>query len=300
MEKVKVKTPAKINLTLEVLNKRPDGYHDIKSLMQSVSLYDFLTITKQEVSKDITLSGNKSDIPYDETNLCYKSAKLFFEKINLKDHGVNINIEKRIPVAAGLAGGSTNAAGILVGLNEMYNKPLSMEDMSQLAAKIGSDVNFCLHGGTQLATSRGEQLKPISTLDFNVIIIKPKALSLSTKDIYTKYSELFFPHNAQEEFVVEGPKFQNTELIINAINENNIENIALFLSNDLEKVALGMYEQIQDIKNKLISIGCLNAIMSGSGPSVFGIYNTDIDFYEHFAGYEMFETFTIDKGVSIY
>ncbi len=300
MEKVKVKTPAKINLTLEVLNKRPDGYHEIKSLMQSVSLYDFLTITKQEGTNDITLNGNKPDIPYDENNLCYKSAKIFFEETNLKNQGININIEKRIPVAAGLAGGSTNAAGVLTGLNELYDKPLSINDMSQLAAKIGSDVNFCLHGGTKLATSRGESLQSVSTPEMNVIIIKPKDLSLSTKDIYTKYSELFFPHNAQEEFVVGGPKFQNTDLIINAINDNNIENIALFLSNDLEKVALGMYEQIQEIKNKLISIGCLNAIMSGSGPSVFGIYNTEIDFYEYFAGYEMFETFTIDKGVSIY
>ncbi len=300
MEKVRVKTPAKINLTLEVLNKRHDGYHEIKSLMQSVSLYDFLTITKQEGSNDITLSGNKPDIPYDENNLCYKSAKIFFEKINIKNQGININIEKRIPVAAGLAGGSSNAAGVLVGLNEMYNNPLSIDAMSKLAATIGSDVNFCLHGGAQLATSRGENLQSVSTPDLNVIIIKPKNLSLSTKDIYTKYSELFFPHNAQEEFVVGGPKFQNTELIMNAIKDNNIENIALFLSNDLEKVALGLYEQVQEIKNKLISVGCLNAIMSGSGPSVFGIYNTEIDFYEYFADYEMFEAFTIDKGVSVY
>ena len=167
MKKIKIQCPAKINLDLRIFKKDPvTGFHPLKSIMQTISLFDYLTITLEEGSK-ITLSGTSKEIPYDESNLCYKAAKLFLDEIK-KDYKINIYIEKNIPVCAGLAGGSTNAAGTLYGLNKLLNYPLSLEELHNLASKLGSDLNFCLIGGTKLCTGKGDKLTDMPFYDFKL------------------------------------------------------------------------------------------------------------------------------------
>lgn len=290
MRTIKVKTPAKINLTLEILVKRADGYHNIQSVMQTVSLFDYITIQMAEdIETSIEISGTSPVIPYDQSNLAYVSAVKFLEKAGITDKKINIYIEKYIPVAAGLAGGSSNAAGVLYGLNEIFERPLTNEQLSELASEIGADVNFCLHGGTQLATSKGEVLKKLNTPKLNIIIVKPLNLYISAKEAYEKYSKL-----------EKKPQIHSTELMIDAINQDNEEKLALLLNNDLEEPILRDYPVIAEIKNYLIEKGCLNAMMSGSGPSVFAIYNKSIDLSELRKVYkEVFEVSTIRYGVEI-
>ena len=266
MQKIKIKTPAKINLTLEALKKREDGYHEIRSVMQAVSLYDFLTISVEDnhnKANKINISGNSPLIPYNKANLVWIAADKFLQKADITNKKINIYVEKNIPVAAGLAGGSSNAAGTLYGLNKILESPLNKDELAEIASEIGSDVNFCLDGGTQLATSRGEILEKLSTPNLKIIIIKPKKLFISAKEAYEKYSKLDKNIN----------NVNACEAMISAISGNNPEKIAKLLKNDLEAAILPDYPEITNIKSYLIENGCLNALMSGSGPSVFGIYN---------------------------
>jgi 4-diphosphocytidyl-2-C-methyl-D-erythritol kinase len=269
MRKIKVKTPAKINLTLEILNRREDGFHNIQSIMQAVDFFDFLTISVFDSSVEqniIELDGNSKIIPYDNTNLVWKAADKFLKKADIRGKKLNIYIEKNIPVAAGLAGGSSNAAGTLVGLNSLFDNILSTADIDTLASELGSDVNFCLYGSTQLATSRGEILEKVSGLDFNICIVKPKNLFISAKEAYRMYSEL-----------EKKPEVKNTKLMIKKLEENDFYGTALLLNNDLERAILPVYNEIEQIKNVLIKKGCVNALMSGSGSTVFGILDREID-----------------------
>ena len=154
---VKIKCPAKINLTLEIVNRREDGFHNIKSIMQMISLYDFLTISVKKGSKNkITLSGTSDEIPYNEKNLVYKAVELYLKEADIKDFEVDVYIEKNIPIAAGLAGGSTDAAGTFYGLNKLFSNMFSEKTLHEMCAKLGSDLNVCLAGGCNFATSRGE------------------------------------------------------------------------------------------------------------------------------------------------
>ena len=310
---IKVQTPAKINLVLEILNKREDGFHEIQSIMQAVSLYDYLTIEVEDISVPLTgkelggsnyitpdenkkinptqniikLSGNSDLIPYDKANLVYKAAELFLQKTNLTGFKVKINIEKNIPVAAGLAGGSSNAAGTLWGLNKFFKDILNSSEVHELASQMGSDLNFCLEGGTHITTSRGEILYKITTPKLNILIIKPKNLFISAKEAYTKYDELS-----------QKPEILGFEEIKSAIYENNHEKIAKLLNNNLEEAILRDYPEIREIKDYLIRKGCKNALMSGSGPSVFGIYEGDIDLSDVKPEWECFKVNTIDLGVT--
>lgn len=290
MNKLKLKTPAKINLTLEILGKRPDGFHEIQSVMQTVSLYDYLTIEIQEQSDNentISLAGNNPLIPYDKTNLVCIAAEKFLRKSDISNKKINIYLEKNIPVAAGLAGGSSNAAGILSGLNQLLNYPLNNDKLSELASEIGADVNFCLWGGTKLATSKGENLEKVKTPDLNIAIVKPKNLFISAKEAYTKYAAL-----------ENKPKQKTTQVLIEEINKDNVENISILLNNGLEEAILPDYPEILEIKHMLINRGCLNAVMSGSGPSVFGIYKDNIDLSNmNNEKYDFFKVKTIENGV---
>ena len=171
------------------------------------------------------------------------------------------------------------------GLNELFENPLKDSVLSDLAANIGADVNFCLHGGTQYATSKGEKLKKISTPHLNIIIVKPKKISISAKEAYTKYGELR-----------EKPQYHNPESIIAAIEENNSEKIATLMHNVLEDAVFPEYPKVKELKQTLIDKGCLNAQMSGSGPSVFGIYDKKIDFSDLLDNNEVFEVFTVDQS----
>lgn len=249
MKEIKVKCPAKINLTLEVLDKRPDGFHNIQSVMQTIDLFDILTIKAQKSETfEIKLSGTSSEIPYDERNLVYKAAELFSKKIPFS---ADIHIEKNIPIAAGLAGGSTDAVGVLFGLNEIFEHPYSQKELHELCAQLGSDLNFCLEGGCQLATSRGEILQRLPFAEFRLSLIKPKNLGISAKEAYQEFANL----NSK-------PNKNMTEKMLKALKSN--ENISEFLYNDLETAIIDNYKELQKIKKAYPE-----AIMSGSGSTFF-------------------------------
>jgi len=234
----------------------------------------------------IELSGNSDQIPYDKTNLVYKAAELFLKKANLKGFKIKIYIEKNIPVAAGLAGGSSNAAGTLWGLNKLFDNILTSFKINSLASQMGSDINFCLEGGTQIATSRGEILSKISTPDLDIVIIKPKNLFISAGEAYAKYTNLS-----------QKPEIKKLEEIKSAIYQNNSDKIAEFLDNHLEKAIIPDYPEIQEIKDYLIKKGCKNTLMSGSGSSVFGICQGELDLSDAKSNWECFKEKTINFGI---
>lgn len=252
---LKVKCPAKINLTLEIVNKREDGFHNIKSIMQMISLYDYLTINAVESEQTlINLSGTSNEIPYNEKNLVWKAADLFLNELGKKME-VNIFVEKNIPVAAGLAGGSTDAAGTIWGLNEITGHPFDMKKLNELCANLGSDLNVCLNGGCTLATSRGEVTQKLPVIESDVTLIKPKNLGISAGEAYKKY--------AAKEYK---PQNNMTEKMINAINTH--ADIRPFLYNDLEYAVFDDYKELQKIKSMLP-----DSIMSGSGSTYFVLEN---------------------------
>lgn len=240
---IKIQCPAKINLTLKVLGKREDGFHNIESIMQTISLYDYLTINAEKSDKfEINLSGNNNEIPYNEKNLVYKAAKLFINNTNLRPHKIEIYIDKNIPVAAGLAGGSTDAAGTLYGLNRIFDEPLSKEKLHELCAQLGSDLNFCLEGGRQMTKGRGEILERLPFEKLSISLIKPKNLGISAKEAYTKYSQ----KNSQN--------FQSKYSSKDSFK------------NDLEWALIDDYKELQNIKDLYPE-----SIMSGSGSTYFSV-----------------------------
>lgn len=235
MKTIKIKCPAKINLNLKITGKRDDGFHNIESIMQTINLFDYLTISAENNFKnEIILTGNSNQIPYDEHNLVYKAVKLFLETTEIKNQKISINIEKNIPVAAGLAGGSTDAAGTIFGLNEIFNNPLSENQMHELCSKLGSDLNVCLKGGKILAKGRGEIIEPMPFEEFNLSLIKPLNLGISAKEAYTKYS----------------------------VKKETQTNDSF--ENDLEWAVIEDYKELQHIKEKYPK-----SVMTGSGSTYF-------------------------------
>ena len=191
---IKIQCPAKINLTLKVVGKRDDGFHNIDSIMQTISLYDYLTISVEPAEKtEIVLSGTSDEIPYNEKNLVYRAGMLFLNAVTSKFSGegykISVYIEKNIPVAAGLAGGSTDGAGMIYGINKLFGEPLSKKNLHELCAQLGSDLNLCLEGGRQKTSGRGEVLEPLDFEEFEVSLIKPENLGISAREAYTKFSE---------------------------------------------------------------------------------------------------------------
>ena len=265
MKTIKVRTPAKINLSLELLNRMNNGYHNIASVMQTVSLYDYITISVQKSdSQKILLSGNSDNIPYDDKNIVYKAAKLFCEKADLKNIDINIFIEKYIPIEAGLAGGSTNGAGTLIALNELFNNILSLNEIHTIASLLGSDLNFCLEGGACLVSSRGEIIEEKLPFHyFNVVILKPKNIAVSTKLCYQTYDIMY-----------NQPKTSLHSKKIAEIFKNRftVKELSKYLYNDLELAVKDIYPELDNIKNLLKDNGAISSIMTGSGSAVFGIF----------------------------
>lgn len=254
MKEIKIKCPAKINLTLEIVNKREDGFHNIKSIMHLVSLYDFLII--KTATTGIKLSGTSTEIPYNEKNLVYKAADLFFKTTGIES-GIDIFIEKNIPIAAGLAGGSTDAAGTLYGLNKLFGEKLSHQELEDLCAQLGSDLNVCLNGGCTLATQRGEITEPQPVVNSPLTLIKPKNLGISAGEAYKKYSlKELKPQNSM------------TEKMLKAIQLG--EDVKPFLYNDLEYAVFDDYEELQIIKKAYP-----NSVMTGSGSTYFILENLE-------------------------
>ena len=281
MNTIKIKCPAKLNLTLEVVNKREDGFHNINSIMQLIDLYDYLTITVCESSiNSIELIGNSNEIPYNEKNLVFKAADLFLKETKLANYNIKIYIEKNIPIAAGLAGGSTDGAGTILGLNTLFKNILSKGKMHELCSKLGSDLNVCLKGGCLHATMRGEKVEELPYCAYPVTLIKPKNLGISAKEAYTKYA-----------LKTEKPKYCMTEKMINALKQG--QNIREFLYNDLEFAVFDDYKELQFIKSKLPQ-----SIMSGSGSTYFIL--EDIKNVEFPEEYQVIKNLHfIDAGCSV-
>ena len=292
-KKIKIQTPAKINLSLEILDRLPSGFHSISSVMQTVSVYDYLTISKTEISGEnkIILRGNSPDIPYDEKNIIYKVIKSYFDKLQIRGVKVEVDIEKNIPTQAGLAGGSTNAAGALIGINALFDESLSKEDIHQLAAQAGSDLNFCLEGGACLLSSRGEVIdEKLPFQDFKVVIVKPKNISVSTPLCYKNFSAKYF--------VKKEPSYSKKICEIFKSSSFSQNKLAEFLYNDLEKPAIDAHPELLTIKNNIIKAGAINALMSGSGSSIFGILDKDIEIQKN-DNFVIFYANSVKNGVKI-
>ncbi|MDI2585675.1 4-(cytidine 5'-diphospho)-2-C-methyl-D-erythritol kinase [Psychrobacillus sp. NEAU-3TGS] len=255
-----VKAPAKINLTLDVLHKRPDGYHEVEMIMTTVDLADRIGLEVREDGAIHIISVDRF-VPNDHRNLAYQAAKILKEMYNVK-LGVSIKIEKNIPVAAGLAGGSSDAAATLRGLNTIWNLGLTLDELAQVATKIGSDVAFCVYGGTALATGRGEKIQKLPPpVNCWVILAKP-TLGVSTADIYgnLKINDITHP---------------NTEQMIQAIKKKDFELMCASVGNVLEDVTLKLYPEVAVLKEQMQKFGADAVLMSGSGPTVFGLVNQE-------------------------
>ena len=253
---VTVEANAKINLTLDILGKRPDGFHEVAMVMQSIGLHD--TLTMEKTDGEIALSINVPWLKADEKNLAWRAAELVRQEYGLKG-GVRMELTKRIPIAAGLAGGSADAAAVLKGMNELYNLQMSEARLCELGARLGSDIPFCLMGGTMLATGRGEVLTRLADMPETWVVLAKPRISVSTAWAYQNYDE----QGAE--------KHPDNEAIRKAIARGNRKAVAGLLCNVLESVTIKKYDVIAEYKQMMLDKGAMASMMSGSGPTVFGL-----------------------------
>ena len=261
MQQITIHANAKINLALDVLNRRPDGYHTVRMIMQSLALCDTLTLRKSDTAGIVLHAQNPHhfpDVTWDEHNLIYKAAKLFFDTYPVEG-GVQITIDKQIPSAAGLAGGSSDAAATLKGLNQLFEKNLSIEELKELGLKLGADVPYCIQLGTTLSEGIGEVLTPLTPAPaLYCTLVKPET-AVSTKYVY-------------EHLDLQNAKHPDIDSALTAIESSNIRLLCDNLENILEPVARTLCPEIAEIEEKLKEFGALGACMSGSGPTVFGLF----------------------------
>lgn len=261
MTKIFEKAPAKINLLLDVLRKRDDGYHEVEMVMTMVDLADRLEL--QELPEDrIILSSQAGFIPLDEKNLAFQAARLMKEKYAV-NKGVYMQLEKRIPVAAGLAGGSSDAAAALRGLNRLWRLGLSLDELEALGAELGSDVPFCIRGGTAVARGRGERLESIPAPPSCWVVLAKPPMNVSTSDIYGKLKPMELKTH---------PSLDN---MLKAIRERSFSGVCQTLGNVLETVTLERYPEVRQIKSCMRKLGADGVLMSGSGPTVFGLVSKE-------------------------
>lgn len=271
--------PAKINLYLEIIGDRPDGYHELAMVLQSISLADQIDIRPIEIDT-IFVQCDNAAVPNDNTNLAYRAAALMvqqFPEAMAQYGGVEITIKKRIPVAAGLAGGSTDAAAVLVGLDLLWQLGLTKAELELLAAQIGSDVPFCIKGGTALATGRGEVLSPLVNLDnLYVVLAKSRSLAISTPWAYKTYRTQFGDTYVRgaEDLQSRHQRVHSGEMV-SAIMQRDSGKIGQLLHNDLEKVALPEYPEVLKLREAFASQNVLGTMMSGSGPTVFALTESE-------------------------
>ena len=259
MRELKLKAMAKINLGLDVLGKREDGYHELRMIMQTIRLYDRVQLTVTE-APGIRVKTNLSFLPVNEDNLVYRAAKLLLEEFEIKK-GLFINLEKHIPVAAGLAGGSSDAAAVLVGVNRLFHLALSRQELMERGVKLGADVPYCIMRGTALAEGIGEKLTPLpAPPDCHVLIAKPK-IHVSTKFVYG---------NLRANELESHPDIDGQ---IAALQAGDLYEMAARMGNVLETVTIPAYPVIENIKMEMKRVGAVNAMMSGSGPTVFGLFD---------------------------
>lgn len=256
MKEIIIESYGKINLGLDVLYKRQDGYHELNTIMQQIDLSDTLTLS--EIKEDIVLECNEKDLPLDSTNLVYRAWKKIQEKTGI-NRGIQIGIHKKIPIAAGLAGGSSNAAMVLKGLNELWQLNLSEEELKQMGVELGADVPYCIMGGTALAQGIGEKLTKLKSFGGKNILLVNPGISISTDDVYKNLK------------LSNKPKL-DTEKIISFMEKEDLKSLGENIINVMEEVVIKQHPIISEIKKDMMKSGALGSLMSGSGPTIFGLY----------------------------
>lgn len=280
MNSITVKAYAKINLGLDVIRKRPDGYHDVSMIMQTVNLYDTISIKKTKF-QSIIVRSNLYYLPTDQRNLVYKAVQLFKEYFPIRS-GLSISLNKRIPVAAGMAGGSADAAATLKGLNHLFQTGLSLEELMDLGLKLGADVPYCLLMGTALSEGIGEILKPLPPMpDCSILLVKPD-INVSTKYVY---------ENLRLNEDIQHPDILAMK---EALKEKDLYKLASLMDNILESVTAKEYPIIEEIKDEMKNKEALTSLMSGSGPTVFGIFD---DHQKAEVAYKYFQSYPHGKDV---
>jgi 4-diphosphocytidyl-2-C-methyl-D-erythritol kinase len=289
MRRIKLRAPGKINWTLDVTGRRTDGYHEVEMLMQSIGLWDQITLT--ESIGGISIAGNTDDMPLNESNIAVKAAKLVKEYFNINS-GVEIEIHKEIPVAAGLAGGSTNAAAVLVGLNALWSLGLSGQQLEELGVKLGADVPFCIRGGTAVARGIGEKLTSLEPLKgIWMVLVKP-SFGVSTASVYGAL---------RLDRISTRPDWQK---VYSRLQSSQFCSLQQDMANVLEMVTTAQYPEIYDIRQAILEAGAAAARMTGSGPTVFGVFNEKRDALEALQKLKKlfsraYAVETIGKGVEI-
>lgn len=265
MEQILIKAPAKINLSLDIVGVRDDGYHLMQMIMQTISLYDYIKITKSNGvdCNDITISCNKNGIPTDKSNIAHKTATAFFRHIGA-NLGVHIDIEKNIPSCAGMGGGSADGAGVLVGLNTLFGANLSQDELIQIGQTVGADIPFCLCGGTAFVEGIGEQITSLNALPQCFIAVTKPALAVSTKSAFAEYD------------VYKNIIHPNTQRLLEYVKTSDLRGISKNMGNVFEQVihpsCSSQSNQLVNIKNTMLESGAIGAMMTGSGSAVFGIF----------------------------
>lgn len=261
MKKIKLRAMAKINLGLDVVKKREDGYHEVRMLMQTIYLYDRIQLLMRD-TPGIRIKTNLYYLPTNEDNLVYKAAKLLMDEFHITK-GLHIDLHKFIPVAAGMAGGSSDAAAVLVGVNRMFRLGLTREELMQRGVTLGADIPYCILRGTALAEGIGEQLTQLPPVPRCHVLIAKPGIHVSTKFVYS---------NLRADEIAVHPDIDGQ---IQAIERQDLKGIASLMGNVLETVTIPAYPVIQEIKDLMLADGALNAMMSGSGPTVFGLFDRE-------------------------
>ena len=264
MDKIQLKALAKINLVLDVLRRREDGYHEVKMIMQTIGLHDDLEIRKTK-TPGIQVKTNLYYLPTNENNLVYKAAKLLMDEFQIQD-GVSIQLKKRIPVAAGMAGGSSDGAAVLWGINQMYGLGLSMQALMERGVRLGADVPYCIQRGTALAEGIGEKLSVLPPMPKCTILIAKPGISVSTKFVY----ENLHANDLKPE------QHPDVDSMIEAMRQKDLGLLCSRMGNVLETVTIPAYPVIDEIKRTMMDNGAIGSMMSGSGPTVFGIFDSPV------------------------
>lgn len=261
MYEMRLRALAKINLGLDVLRRREDGYHEVRMIMQTLKMYDKITIRKMK-EPGIQLKSNLFYVPENESNLAYRAAKMLADEFQL-EQGIFIDLQKFIPVAAGMAGGSSDAAAVLYGVNRMFQLNLSKRQLMERGVKIGADVPYCIMRGTALAEGIGEKLTPLPPMPSCKVVVAKPQISVSTKFVYD---------NLKLDEIAAHP---DIDILLEGIREGNLHKVAANMGNVLETVTIPNYPVIAEIREEMMRLGALNAMMSGSGPTVFGLFDDD-------------------------
>ena len=264
MDKIQLKALAKINLGLDVLRRREDGYHEVKMIMQTIGFHDDLEIRKTK-TPGIQVKTNLYYLPTNENNLVYKAAKLLMDEFQIQD-GVSIQLKKRIPVAAGMAGGSSDGAAVLWGINQMYGLGLSMQALMERGVRLGADVPYCIQRGTALAEGIGEKLSVLPPMPKCTILIAKPGISVSTKFVY----ENLHANDLKPE------QHPDVDSMIEAMRQKDLGLLCSRMGNVLETVTIPAYPVINEIKRTMMDNGAIGSMMSGSGPTVFGIFDSPV------------------------